>query len=54
MENLDYKNKNIDRKYLENMLKNRFLKDSPLELEEDFEELRDRDLKDREKKLKER
>ena len=46
MENLDYKNKNIDRKYLENMLKNRFLKDSPLELEEDFEELRYRDLKD--------
>ena len=36
------------------MQKNRYLKDSPLELEEDFEELRDRDLKDREKKLKER
>ena len=50
MENLNYKNENIERKYLKNMRKNQFLKvkNSHLELEKDFIELKDRQLKDRE------
>ena len=49
MENLNYKNENIERKYLKNMRKNQFLKvkNSLLELE-----LKDRELKDRELKIK--
>ena len=47
MENLNYKNKNIDRKYLRNMQKNQFLrvKNSLLELENDFIKLKDREVK---------
>ena len=43
MENFDYKNENIERKYLNNMQNNRFLKvkNSLLELEKDFKELKD-------------
>ena len=44
MENLNYKNKSIEKKYLNNMRKNQFLKvkNSLLELEKDFIELKDR------------
>ena len=54
MENLNYKNKNIDRKYLKNMQNNQYLKvkNSLLELKKDFIELKDRELKDREVKMK--
>ena len=54
MENSNYKNENIERKYLNNMRKNQFLKVrySLLELEKDFIELKDRELKDREEKFK--
>ena len=47
MENSSYKNDNVERKYLNNMLKNRFLKikNSLSELENDFIELKDRELK---------
>ena len=43
MENLNYKNENIERKFLKKMRKNQFLKvkNSLLELEKDFKELRD-------------
>ena len=52
MENLDYKNEYIERKYLENTLDNQFLKakNSLLEFENDFKELNDRELKDRQEK----
>ena len=51
MENLDYKNKDIERKYLKNMQNNQFLKvkNSLLGLEKDFMELKDRELKSRRK-----
>ena len=54
MENLNYKNENIERKYLKNKRKNQFLKvnNSLLELEKDFIELKDRSLKDRVVKIK--
>ena len=54
MENLNYKNENIERKYLKYMQKNQFLKidDNVLELEKKFEELKGRELKDREVKTK--
>ena len=54
MENPNYKNKNIETKYLNNMQKNQFLKakNSLLELEEGFRVLKDRELKDREVKIK--
>ena len=54
MENLNYKNENIERKYLKNKRKNQFLKvnNSLLELEKDFIELKDRSLKDRVVKFK--
>ena len=54
MENPSYKSKNVVKKYLNNMWKNRFLKvkNSILELERDFTELKDRVLKDREVKNK--
>ena len=47
MENSSYKNDNVERKYLNNMLKNQFLKikNSLSELENDFIELKDRELK---------
>ena len=43
MENLNYKNDNIERKYLHKMQENQFLKvtNSLLELEKDFIELND-------------
>ena len=52
MENLDYKNKDVERTYLKNMQNNQLLKvkNSPLELEKAFMELKDRELKDREEK----
>ena len=54
MENPDYKNKNIERKYLKNMKKNQFLmvKNSLLELENHFIELKHTELKDRYTKIK--
>ena len=54
MENPTYKDENIERKYLTNMQKNQFLmvKTSPLELEKDFIESKERELKDREVKIK--
>ena len=54
MESLNYKNENIERKFLNNMRKNQFLKvkNSLLELEKYFLELKDRELKDRKVKIK--
>ena len=54
MENRSYENENIARKYLSNMRKNQFFKvnNSLLELEKDFIELKDRELEDREEKIK--
>ena len=54
MENLNYKNENIERKYLKNKRKNQFIKvnNSLLELGKDFIELKDRSLKDRVVKIK--
>ena len=54
MENLYYKNENIERKFLEYMQNNQFLKvkNSLLELEKDFMELKDRKMKGREEKIK--
>ena len=54
MENLNSNNENIERKYLNNMRKNQFLKvkNGLLELEKDFIELKDKELKDREAKIK--
>ena len=53
MESLDNKNGDIDRKLLENMLKNQFLKikNSLLKLEKKFLELKDKELKDRDIKV---
>ena len=47
MKNVNYKNENIERKYLKDMRKNQFLKvkNSLLELEKDFIELKDREVK---------
>ena len=52
MENLNYKNENIERKYL--LWKNQFLKlkNTLLALEKDFIELKDSEFKDREVKIK--
>ena len=54
MENRNYKNELIERKYLENMLNNQFwrVKDSLSELENFFTELKDIELKDRKEKRK--
>ena len=54
MENPNYKNENIEKKYLNNMRKNQFLKikKNLLELEKDLIELKDRELKDKEMKTK--
>ena len=50
------KNENIEIKYIKNMQKSQFLKVkiSDLELEKDFVELKDKEIRDRELKLKER
>ena len=54
MENLNSNNETIERKYLNNMRKNQFLKvkNGLLELEKNFIELKDRELKHREAKIK--
>ena len=54
MENSNYKQKNIDIKYLNNIWKNQFLKlkNNLLDSEKDFIELKDRELKDREVNIK--
>ena len=54
MENVNPKNENIERKYLNRMQENQFLKvkHSLLELEKDFTELKDRQLKDKEIKIR--
>ena len=54
MENPNYKNENTERKYLNTMRRNQFLKvkNGILELEIDFIELRDMELKDGEVKIK--
>ena len=54
MENSDNKNENVEKKYLHNMQKNQFLKvkNSLSELEKNFIELKVRELKDREAKIK--
>ena len=54
MENSNYKEKNNDIKYLNNIWKNQFLKlkNSLLDSEKDFIELKDRELKDREVNIK--
>ena len=54
MENVNYKNMNIERKYLKNMQKTQFLKlkNSLLELGNNFIELKDRGLNDGEVKIK--
>ena len=48
MENRNYKNGNIERKYLKNVIKNHFLKAeiSLFKLENDFIEFKDTELKD--------
>ena len=48
MEKVDYKNENVERKYLKDMRNNQFLEKILLELEKDFVELKDRELNDRE------
>ena len=52
-ENPNYKNENIERKYLNNIEKNQFLKvkNSLLELEKDFIELKDKELNNRDVKI---
>ena len=54
MENPNYKNENIERNNLNNMWKNQFLKvkNSLLELQKDLIELKGRELKGREVKIK--
>ena len=54
MKNPNCKNENIKRKYLKEMWENQFLKvkNSLLELQKSFIELKDRCLKDRELKIK--
>ena len=54
MGNSNYKNENIETKYFNNMRKNQFLKgkNGILRLEKYFIELKDRELRDREVKIK--
>ena len=54
MENPNYKNEKIERKYLNDMRRNQCLKvkDSRLELKRYFIESKDRELKDRDLKIK--
>ena len=56
MENSNYKIENIETKYLNNMQKTQFLevKNSLLESEKNFMEFKNKELIDREVKLKER
>ena len=54
MENPNHNSKNTERKYLNNMQKNQFLKvkNNLLEIGKDFIELKDKELKDRELTIK--
>ena len=54
MENSNYKSENIETNYFDNMEENQFLrvKNSLSELEKDFIEMKDRQLKDKEGKIK--
>ena len=54
MENSNYKSENIETNYFDNMEENQFLrvKNSLSELEKDFIEMKDRQLKDKEGKNK--
>ena len=54
MENRNYKNENIERKYFKTVIKNHFLKakNSIFKLEKGFIELKDTELKNREIKIK--
>ena len=54
MENTNYQNENIERKFLKIMWKNQLVKvkNSLLELEKDFIKLKDWEWKDREVKIK--
>ena len=54
MENVSYKNQNMERKFFKSIQKNQFLKikNSLLELEKVFIELKDKELKDREIKIR--
>ena len=54
LEHQDFKNENIEKKYIENMQNNQFLrvKNSLLELEKDFMEMKDIELKDRKEEIK--
>ena len=54
MGNSNYKSENIEKNYFDNMEKNQFLrvKNSLSELEKDFIEMKDRQLKDKEAKIK--
>ena len=56
MKDPNYKNKNIEIEHLSNLVKKQFLKvrNSLLESEKYFTELKEKDLKDRELKLKEK
>ena len=54
MGNSNYKSENIEKNYFDNMEKNQFLrvKNSLSELEKDFIEMKNRQLKDKEAKIK--
>ena len=54
MENWNYKNESIDRKYLKTVIKNHFFKakNNLFKLEKDFIELKDTELKDRKIRIK--
>ena len=54
MKNSNYKNKNIKTKYLHNIQKNLIVKvkNSLVELEKDFKKSKNRELRDREVKIK--
>ena len=54
MENLNYKNKNIEKKSLKNMQKHQFLMvwNNLLELDKDFLELKETELNNRKVKIK--
>ena len=52
MENLYYKNENIDGKYVDNMWNYQFLKVKSLELDKDIMELKNKELKDRKERIK--
>ena len=54
MENPSYKNENIEKEYLNNVPKSQILKvkNSLLELQKDLTDLKEKELKDREVKIK--